>query len=179
MPTDTSFQRLKALILFIAEEGKDDPALGAVKLNKILYFADVRAYMELKKPITGVKYQHLSEGPAPRALIPARNELEAEKAIELETSWYLNRRQQRIKVLKPNKVMFDEAQLRIVREAMDELKHYNASEVSELAHREWAWKLTQEGQDIPLELAWISSDPLTQEQEEHGRDFWHEMRERG
>ena len=71
--------KLRQAILFIAKEGEDDLCLGAVKLNKILYYADVRAYLELHKPITGVVYQHLPEGPAPRALVPTRREM-----LELE-----------------------------------------------------------------------------------------------
>ena len=169
----TSFDKLKQLIVFIAKEGEADPRLGATKLNKILYFADARAYLELGKPITGATYQHLQEGPAPRALLPARRELLEEGAIELEPVRYLTQVQQRIKVkTEPNLKVFNDAELRIVREVIQEFWLKDAKEVSDLSHEEWTWMLTEDGEDIPWELAWLSSDPLTLEQIEFGQDLW-------
>jgi hypothetical protein len=184
MPIDrqvepTSFDKLKQLILFIAKEGEGDPRLGATKLNKILYFADARAYLELGKPISGAIYQHLPEGPAPKALIPARRELLDEGAIELESVRYLTQVQQRIKVkTEPNLKVFDDAELRIIREVIHEFWLKNAKEVSDLSHEEWAWKLTEDGEDIPWELAWLSSEALTLEQVEFGQNLWPELNAR-
>jgi hypothetical protein len=175
----SNFDKLKQLILLVAKEGADDPRLGATKLNKILYFADARAYLELGRPITGMTYQHLPEGPAPRALVPARRELLDENAIELESVRYLTQVQQRIRVkVEPNLEVFSEAELRIVREVIHELWLRNAKEVSDLSHDEWGWKLTHDGEDIPWELAWLSSNDVTPEQIEFGQRLWPELNAR-
>lgn len=169
-------ERIKQLILFIAEQGQDDPALGAIKLNKILYFADMRAYLQLNKSITGATYQHLPEGPAPRQLLPARNELLDEDKLELESTWYFNRRQQRIKAKSPpNLTLFNEAELRIVREVMEHLREFNGAEATELSHNEWGWKLTRDYETIPDRMAWLSSEPLTEDQIEYGKKLWAEI----
>jgi hypothetical protein len=169
-------ERLKQLILYVAEQGQDDPALGAIKLNKILYFSDVRAYLQLGKPITGATYQHLPEGPAPRELLPARRELLNEDKLQLVSTWYFNRRQERVVAKSPpNLTMFSEAELRIVREVMEYLADYNASEVTDLSHREWGWQLTRDYEEIPYRMAWLSSEPLTEEQIEYGKRLWAEI----
>jgi hypothetical protein len=172
----THREKLKQLILFIAEQGANDPALGSVKLNKIMYFADTRAYLQLHSPITGATYLHLPEGPAPEDRPALMRELIDEGAIEFESIWSLNRRQQRIKALKPpNLTLFNEAELRIVREIMDCLADLSADEAAELSRRDWGWRLTSDFEAIPYRMAWLSAQPLTQEQIEHGKQAWAEL----
>lgn len=169
-------KKLQELILYIAQEGEDDPCLGAIKLNKILYYSDFNAYIELGRSITNATYQHLLEGPAPRELLPARESLEKSGAISLEPTRYFNQVQTRIVAKRPpNLAKFNEAELRIVREVMHYLEDLNATEVSELSHREWGWRLTEEGEDIPYRTAWLSAEPLTQEQVQYGRQLWEEI----
>jgi hypothetical protein len=68
-------QRFREIILYIADKCRDAEFFGAVKLNKILFYADRRAYLELGRSITGARYQHLEEGPAPVELVPLRREM--------------------------------------------------------------------------------------------------------
>jgi hypothetical protein len=167
-PQPSKIEKLKNLILFITKEGADDPTLGAVKLNKLLYFADVRAYLELKRPITGVTYQHLPEGPAPRAMVPSQREMIEAGQIEIVPARYFTQSQNRIIAKAEPAEIFSPEELRIVREIIRELWGKSAREVSQLSHDEWAYKLTTNGEDIPFQLAWLSSDPLTLEQIEYG-----------
>lgn len=77
-----SEEKLRELILYIAYKSKADPRCGAVKLNKLLYYADFTAYRLLGRSITGAEYQHLQEGPAPRRGLPAQEKLKRDGAIE-------------------------------------------------------------------------------------------------
>ena len=168
-------EKLKQLILYVSELGDDDPKLGAIKLNKILYYSDVRAYLELGHSITDAAYQHLSEGPAPFELLRARDELQQEGAITIEPRRYFNLVQQRIVVQRPPDLSnFTEAEISIVREVMTFLAPLNAAEVTLLSHQEWGWKLTDEGDEIPYRTAWLSAEPLTEEQIRDGQRLWRE-----
>ena len=60
--------KFRELIVYICKKSEGDPTFGAVKLNKILYYADFAAYRILGKPITGAQYQKLREGPAPQGV---------------------------------------------------------------------------------------------------------------
>src|SRR6266550_1669599 len=69
-------EKLGELILYISQKCATDPKFGAIKLNKILYLSDFLSFGNWGEPITGVEYQHLRKGPAPRRLIPVREELQ-------------------------------------------------------------------------------------------------------
>lgn len=164
--------KLKELILYVAEQSKDDPTFGAVKLNKILYWADFEAYRRSGKPITGATYQHLREGPAPRELLPVREELIEEGAIVLEDRPYYGRVRQVVRTLRvPNLVDFTPEELEIVDAVVAMLGGMNARDVSDLSHQEWGWRLTDEGETIDYRSAWFSPEPLTQEQIERGKQI--------
>lgn len=168
-------RRFKELVLYLVAKGEDDPTLGAVKLNKLLYYADRRAYLELGRSISGARYIHLDEGPAPAALVPARRELIDEGGVEPEVRWYVSHPQERLKAKRdPDISMFTGAEMRIVDEVIRDLRDMNAVDVSRLSHREWGWRLTSPGEDIPERTAWLSPEPLTVAQVEAGRQLWSE-----
>jgi hypothetical protein len=90
---DHGEEKSRGLIVYIAHKTGDDPRFGDIKLNKVLYFADFRAYDELGQPITGARYQKLEWGPAPRALLPVRHELENDGAVRVTKRWAGTHRQ--------------------------------------------------------------------------------------
>jgi hypothetical protein len=69
-------KKLKELILYISQKCASDPNFGAIKLNKILYFSDFASFAHYGEPITGAEYQKLEQGPAPRRMVPVRNEMQ-------------------------------------------------------------------------------------------------------
>lgn len=168
-------QRFKELILYLLAIGEDDPTLGAVKLNKLLYYADRRAYLELGRSITGARYMHLEEGPAPNALVPARREMIEAGDVEANTRWYLSHPQERLTAKrKPDPTMFTKDELRVVHDVVRDLRDMNAADVTRLSHREWGWRLTSLGEEIPERTAWLSAEPLTVAQIEAGQRLWAE-----
>ena len=72
IPVARGAQRFRELIVYISQRSAEDPHFGAVKLNKILYHSDFRAYERFGVPLTGVCYFRLKAGPAPKALLPVR-----------------------------------------------------------------------------------------------------------
>ena len=67
--------KLKQLILYVSQKYAGDSEFGSTKLNKILYFSDFLFYANTGKPITGVTYQRLPYGPAPRRMKPVSMEM--------------------------------------------------------------------------------------------------------
>ena len=63
-------KKLAELILHVAIKSEGDPRFGMVKLNKLLFFADLEAYRRLGRSISDAVYQRLEEGPAPRRMFP-------------------------------------------------------------------------------------------------------------
>lgn len=168
--------KLKETILFICKHAHDDPALGAVKLNKLLYYADFKAYRDLGKSITQATYQNLQEGPAPKEFLAARQELLDEDAIKYEKRPYFTHVQKRMTGCRePDLSIFTPQEIGILMEVITTFWEYDATDISELSHLEWGWKLTDRGEDIPYRTAWLSPDPLTQEQIGEGIRLWKEL----
>ena len=163
--------KFREAIVYIASRSERDPYFGAVKLNKALYFSDFAAYRRLGKPITGATYQNLAEGPAPRQMLPIRNEMIREGQVTLESRAYFNTVQQRIVPWRsPDVSHFSPAELAIVDEILEATSTLSARAVSDLSHLEMGWRLTQPGDTIPYESAWLSSGPLPQEAQEYARE---------
>lgn len=81
-------EKLKELILYLADRSNNDEKFGATKLNKLLFYADFLAYVYLGTSITGQEYQVLDQGPAPRRLVPVRESMKANEEIAIRTADY-------------------------------------------------------------------------------------------
>jgi hypothetical protein len=160
--------KFRALLVYVAEQSKDDPFFGATKLNKILYYSDFRAYRELGHSITGADYQKLDEGPAPRQLLPIRRALIAEGLIRMEARPMFNHVQHRMMVVKnPYGAVLTQDEKVIADEVCRELRGMTARAVSDLSHTEPGWLLADYNESISYPTAWLGpADPLTQEETE-------------
>jgi len=169
--------KFSELVLYVAKRSEDDPRFGAIKLNKILYYADFNAYRILGQPITGATYQKLSEGPAPRQMLGVRSRMLDAGAISIEHRPCFSGVQQRIVPRRePDKTLFTREELAIVDEAISALWHMTEREASDFSRRETGWRLARQGEDIPYETAWLSAEPVPQEAEEYGRELAEKLR---
>ena len=154
---------LKEAIFYIAEKSQNDPAFGATKVNKYLYYADLISFARHGEPVTGSAYQHLPNGPAPVKLMQARQALVDEGALEIEEKLYFTRKQHRLVPLKPYQASRLKARDReLIDEVMSALGGSNATEIS-LASHGTAWMTTRDGEMIPYNSVFLSDDPVTPE----------------
>ena len=159
-------EKFRELIVYIARRCADDPTFGSVKLNKILFYADFAAYRQLREPITGATYRKLSEGPAPKELLRARDALIDSGRIEMEARTYFGLVQKRPVVLSGTTIdtsVFSQTELDIVDETVEFFRGKSAREVSDYSHREPGWILAEELEEIPYQTAHLNSEPIDQE----------------
>ena len=164
-PPVTVSDKFRELVVYVAERSADDPRFGAVKLNKILYYSDFGAYRLLGHSISGDDYQNLTEGPAPKHLLGARNSLLADNSVTMEAQPYFNKQQIRLKAnRRPKEGVLSASETNIVDQVIDALWEYNGKQVTDLSHDEFGWKMTELNENISYFTAWVSADPLTAEQ---------------
>lgn len=169
MSPDYREEKLRELIVYVAEKSTEDRWFGAVKLNKLLYYADFAAFRRLGTPITGADYRKLPEGPAPRQLLRARDSLIADGSIDIESRPVLGYVQQRVVPLRHARgELFTPDELAIADEVVAALQSFTGRQVSEMSHDEPGWKSVGDYETIPYTTAWLSAEQLTQEQVEHG-----------
>lgn len=154
-------RKLTELVLYVAGCLRGDRAGGSTKLNKVLFFADFTHVRRHGRPITGAEYQHLPHGPAPRRLLPIRQQLIASGAAELLEEDFLGRPQHRIDARRPADLsVFTETELATIDDVLDDLAGLTGTQVSALSHEEPAWRHTSEGDRIPYELALVPKEQL-------------------
>ncbi len=153
--------RLRELILYVAGECQEDPKFGATKLNKILWWADFLSYAQYGKPITGIEYQRLGQGPAPRRLVPVRNEMEAKGDIAMAAVASRGGYTQKkiVPLRAPDLNVFSPTDIAVVDDVIRALWKKTAKGVSNLSHGK-AWEIAADGASIPYEAVFLSDDPI-------------------
>ncbi|WP_295174570.1 Panacea domain-containing protein [uncultured Brevundimonas sp.] len=123
--------------------------LGNVKLHKMLYFADMLAYLRDGRPITGVEYLKQKFGPTARHLTIAVRELEHDGRVRVEETTHFGYPKKSYHAqhtyVRTRLRAEDEA---LLREVADFVKGKSAQEISDLSHNA-AWDSAAMGEIIP------------------------------
>jgi uncharacterized phage-associated protein len=161
--------KFRELLLFIARRSEGDPRFGVIKLNKLLFYSDFLAYLELGHPITGQPYFALENGPAPRYLVRVREQMVKSKEIAIARKTTISGVQERVLALRepdPNK--FTPAEIALVTKVLDVCRSQSGTELSELSHRFAGWRLAAQQEDIPYEVALVGNRPPTPAEKKYG-----------
>lgn len=149
--------RLRELILYVAAECETDQKFGATKLNKILWWADFLAYAQRGKPITGVEYMRLGNGPAPRRLMIVREAMQRDRDIIVrQVATHGGRVQHRVVPLRSaDLTQFSAEEIDLVQHVIQALWRRTAKGVSTLSHGK-AWEVAEDHGPIPYEAVFLS-----------------------
>ena len=90
-PMDFDRTKFKRLVHYVAWKAGKRHWFGAVKLNKVLWYADARTYVLRGNSITGETYIREKFGPVPRHIKQICEEMERERTIECIKEGKLNR----------------------------------------------------------------------------------------
>ena len=157
-------ERLRELILYIAEKLKDDPNFGRTKLAKIIYFSDMESFRLHRQPVSGSAYFRDNFGPLPKDFLPVLDDLKDSGEISENERDYYGYKQKRIEVLsEPTAKLLTQHDLDIVDHIIQNFADWNASGLSSRSHGV-AWQLSEGEQFIPYEYALYSDEPLTEDE---------------
>ena len=130
--------------------------LGAVRLNKILWFADAFAYQKRGNPITEETYVKRKLGPVPRHILRTLDELRNEGKIHIIEPEYPLDTRKFIPLATPNEEEFTEGEKRLIASIVDAVLSRSANEISELSH-DLVWETAREGEEMPLEATLVAN----------------------
>ena len=157
-------RRLKTLVHYICTRCRRDPSqLGAVKLHKILWFADGQTYARLGKAIIGEDYTREADGPMAVHLPAALRELEREGHLSAEKHC------EYLATGAPDISFLSEGEKQILDEAIDDdtLDHPAGFEVRDSSSHRNLWEIAQVGEHIPYQQQLVSRFlPLTEEDQQ-------------
>lgn len=151
-------EKFKSLVHYICRTCTDPSKLGATKLNKILWLADIYAYKHLGVPITGESYKKDQYGPVSMHVNSAVKQLQAENKLyahEVELRAGMKQRQFVAKG-DPNIAAFSKAELQIINDARDYVcENHTAVSISDKTH-DAIWEMALMGELIPYEATLVS-----------------------
>lgn len=152
--------KLAELLLYLAQRLGNERAAGSTKLNKLLFFADFIHFRQHGRSITGAEYQRLPYGPAPKRLLPVRQQLLRRRDAELVEETYLGQIQQRLVPRRDADLSrFSEAEIATVEEILGHLAGRTGLDLTNLSHRVPGWDLFEENETIPYEITFLRTGP--------------------
>jgi hypothetical protein len=143
-------EKMKSLVLFICEKAPRR-LLGAIKLNKILYYSDMYAFAHWGRSITGDRYVKRQFGPTPHQIVPIRDELVSDGALVVrKVPTFAFDKDEYITMRKADLSLFTPEEIELVTEQIDDIcMNHTAASISEKTHDE-IWQMAEIGEEIPL-----------------------------
>ena len=152
-----SEEKLTELALYVGAKCALDEHYGVLKLNKILFYSDFRAYRALGKPITGAEYKKYTHGPAPHVMRSLRERLvRTDQAVEYVNPLpFLNEDDEPMTEKRllpkraPDMTKFSPQETAIVDRVIEWLRPYTGKHVSKMSHAHPGWDLAAMEDVIP------------------------------
>lgn len=158
-------QRIRELILYVAERCVSARYFGAIKLNKIIWKADFDAFSARRRPVTGREYRRRAFGPALYEMLPVHRGMLRDGLIEISRRDFgdgvIEHRTEAL--VKPNLAYFTADDIRFVDDAIVYYWDKTGTEASDESHGA-AWKTRRDGDPMPYDLALLSDEPLSERQ---------------
>jgi hypothetical protein len=168
-------KKFKELILYIASQCEKDRFWNATKLNKVLFYSDFLAFKNTGQPITGAEYFALEKGPAPKPLVPIREEMIEAGDLAIEKRTFQHRP---VALREPDYALFTGLEIAIVNKVITALKDKNAEAISEMSNAFLGWKaawaegqVTGENVTIPYGTVFVSNQPIDEFEAAYGLDL--------
>ncbi|MCY4556836.1 MAG: Panacea domain-containing protein [Chloroflexi bacterium] len=174
-------EKLIEAVVFISQQSEGDPNFGMNKLAKLLYYADCEAFVQTGETITGTAYVHFPHGPYPQDWHEVRRRMaeSGDVAIVYERPGEdVSRYSIQAKRL-PNLELLSPVDCRILRSQLDRFWTFNARRIEKHVQNEVSWLATEDGELMPIGLAYISSDPLSCKEISFGTEVAEELGLRG
>jgi uncharacterized phage-associated protein len=167
-----SDKKLRELALYISDRSQADPAFGATKLNKLLFYSDFIAYLNFGKSITGQKYFRLNNGPAPKRWIIVQKKMCLDGDLAIKKQDYFGFPQNRpIALRKADISRFDENEKSVIDHVIERYASLSASEISDASHGFIGWSLAKDKEDIPYPVSRVSKTDITDSIIKHGENL--------
>ena len=146
--------RLDRLVHYVCARCDNPSKLGATKLNKVLWYADVFAFADKGRSITGATYVKRQFGPVPRNIMGARNRLAKIGAlVERKATFGGYPQTQFITLTDPDISMFSAEEISMVDTIIEAIcSGHTATSISQLSH-DLVWESAEIGEEIPMAAA--------------------------
>lgn len=143
-------EKLREVLLYVLNKVGAKPNVGETVLYKLLYFIDMDYYEKHGKSITGLSYIHNTYGPSPvkdfRAVV---DDMRKHDELDIvETKFFNNKQKKYLPQITPSLQALTASEIKHIDEELERLGDKNASELSDLSHKDTPWIVTPQGRLI-------------------------------
>jgi hypothetical protein len=155
----------------------DPSELGATKLNKICWYADLNAYRQLERTVTGAdRYKRLQFGPVPKGIHLVLEALEHEgKIARAEENYFGKPKRMFMALTRPNLGAFTPEEIAIVDAVAEFICHKHTATSISLASHDALWEEAELGSDILVAAGAVIPGEATAEDIEWARSVVGEL----
>ena len=170
-------EKLVEAVVFISHHSEGDPNFGMTKLAKLLYYADCAAFVETGETITGTDYVHFPHGPYPQGWPEVRRRMaeSGDVAVVYERPGEDFSRYSIQAKREPNLELLSPGDCEVLQAQLERFRSFSPRRIEQQAQGEVAWLATEDGELMPVELAYVSGDPLSREEIEFGIEVAEEL----
>ena len=143
-------EKFKALVHFVVHECRESPArLGAIRLNKTLWYTDVAAYQSAGASVSSETYVKRRMGPAPAHILSTIRELSDEGKILVQEPEGQYDSRKFISLLEPDPGVLSDDEKGLAKHVLSVVLGYTANGISEATH-DIIWEAADDGEEIPM-----------------------------
>lgn len=163
MQIDTDHSRTELMAHYVIAH-TEPSTLGATKLNKVLWCADVLHYRKYGRTISNQdSYRRMQNGPVPHDIVFALNDLKSSGCIvERSSATPVGTRREFFSLKRPNTALFDPEEVETLHEAINEVCPLSAAQASERTHGP-IWRELNSGERMPIRAAAVIPGEVTEE----------------
>jgi hypothetical protein len=137
-PMSFKWDKFKALVHYICEKAENPSVLGAVKLNKVLWYSDTIHYLTTGQPITGETYVKRQRGPSKEGKIACGH-----------VDHFGFTKHEYVSIHEADKSIFSGEEIALIDRAFEHVCiNHTARSVSEETHNV-IWELAELGEEMP------------------------------
>lgn len=149
--TTFEMKKMEEAVHYVCDNVTAQDRLGAVKLNKTLYYADMLHYAATGTSITGATYVKRFRGPVPTQVFAAIEQLEREGRLRVSHVSVFDAKKREFETAgETDTKVFERGELDRLNSAMRFVCDHTAPEISEISHH-IAWRAADMGEVLPYE----------------------------
>ncbi len=154
--------KFRQVFLYILNQIGAKPNVGQTVLYKILYFIDFDYYEKYQKQLMGLTYFKNKHGPTPRNFERLIKKMKEDKKIEeVKSSHYKKEQKKFLPRENPDLSLLTGQELDLINDVLKKYSEKNATEISNISHRDIPWAVANDLEDIDYEYVFYRSEEFS------------------
>jgi transcriptional regulator with XRE-family HTH domain len=165
----TKVDKFKQMFLYILDKVGAKSNVGETVIYKLLYFVDFDYYEKFEEQLIGATYVKNHYGPTPLEFKKIVEAMILKNEVEKVSSTYFSFPQTKyLPIAKPNLSVFTGREIKHIDDVLDRLASKNATELTDLSHKDVPWVTATEGNQLSYEAVFYRTDDTSVRQYNDG-----------